>query len=124
MLLFQQLTSKIIAAAIELHRCLGPGLLESAYVEALCDEFRRRGISFRCEVTVPLVYKGKTLGSGYRVDLIVEDMVVVEVKAVDQVLPVHLAQLMTYMRLSKTRVGLLINFKVALLKQGIHRRIL
>jgi len=124
MLLFHELTRAIIGAAIEVHRCLGPGLLESTYAEALCDEFRRRGLAFRCEVHVPLVYKGKTLGSGYRVDLIVEDLVVVEVKAVDQVIPIHLAQLMTYMRLTKKRVGLLINFKVPLLTQGVYRRIL
>jgi len=120
----QSLTSEIIAAAIEVHRALGPGLLESAYQAALCRELSLRGISFIQQVDMPLAYKGVNLDCGYRIDFIVGDAVIVELKAVQEILPVHEAQLLTYLRLTKLRIGLLINFNVAALKNGIRRKVL
>jgi GxxExxY protein len=117
-------TSSIIGAAIEVHRHLGPGLLESAYEECLCHELHLRGISFRRQVDLPIEYKGIKPDCSYRVDLIVQEDVVVELKCVERVLPIHEAQLITYMRLTGKRVGLLINFNVPLLTQGITRRVL
>ncbi len=117
-------TGPIIGAAIEVHRHLGPGLLESAYEQCLCHELHLRGLRFRCQVDFPLSYKGLKLDCGYRIDLIVGDEVVVELKAVEKVLPVHEAQLLTYMKLASKPVGLLINFNVPLLTQGIVRRVL
>jgi GxxExxY protein len=117
-------TSPIIGAAIEVHRHLGPGLLESAYEQCLCHELHLRGLSFRCQVDLPLSYKGIKLDCGYRIDLIVEDEIVVELKAVEKILPIHEAQLLTYMKLAAKPVGLLINFNVPLLTQGIVRRVL
>jgi GxxExxY protein len=115
------LTHDIIAAAIEVHRHLGPGLLESAYQECVCCELNRMGISFKREVAVPLAYKGLKLGCSYRIDLLVEDSVIVELKAVEQVLPIHSSQLLTYLRAAEKQVGLLINFNVRVLKDGINR---
>ncbi len=120
----QSVTSEIIAAAIEVHRALGPGLLESAYQAAMCRELSVRGIQFVQQVEMPLSYKGVNLDCGYRIDLIVANVVVVELKAVQEILPVHEAQLLTYLRLTGFRVGLLINFNVAALKNGIRRRLL
>jgi GxxExxY protein len=120
----QSVTSEIIAAAIEVHRALGPGLLESAYQAAMCRELSLRKIQFIQQVDVPLAYKGVNLDCGYRIDLIVGNVVVVELKAVQEILPVHEAQLVTYLRLTGFRVGLLINFNVAVLKNGIRRRLL
>jgi GxxExxY protein len=117
-------TSSIIGAAIEVHRHLGPGLLESAYEECLCHELHLRGISFRRQIDLPVEYKGLKLDCGYRLDLIVNEEVVVELKCVEKVLPVHEAQLLTYMQLTAKRVGLLINFNVPLLTRGITRRVL
>lgn len=119
-----EVTSAIIGAAIEVHRLLGPGLLESTYQQCLCRELRLRGIPFESEKPVPVHYKDMILESGYRVDLLVAGLVVVEIKAVEQILPVHEAQLLTYMKLGGWKLGLLINFNVALLKHGIRRRIL
>jgi GxxExxY protein len=124
MLLEEQLTEAIIAAAIEVHREMGPGLLESSYRVCLCRELTLRGIEFRSEVKLPVTYKGATLDAGYRMDLLVAETVIVEIKAIEKVLPVHEAQLLTYMKLSGKRVGLLINFNVPLLKQGLTRRVL
>ncbi len=118
------LTYKTIGAAIEVHKLLGPGLLESTYRECLCRELALRGISFRRECGLPLRYKGIRLDCGYRVDILIADLVVVEIKAVEQLAPVHDAQLLTYLRMGGWQVGLLINFNVVVLKQGIHRRIL
>ena len=115
------LTEKIIGAAIEVHRALGPGLLESAYEECLCRELSLRVVGFKRQVDLPVTYRGVRLEVGYRVDLIVEDKVLVELKAVDQLLPVHEAQLLTYMKLSNVRTGLLINFHVPVLKRGLKR---
>jgi GxxExxY protein len=117
-------TGHIIGAAIEVHRHLGPGLLESAYEECLCHELHLRGIDFRRQVDIPVEYKGLKLDCGYRLDLIVHEEVVVELKCVERVLPVHEAQLLTYMQLTGKRVGLLINFNVPLLTKGITRRVL
>ena len=119
-----QLTHEVIGAAIEVHRKLGPGLLESAYRRCLCRELFLRGIRFKAEDPLPLEYKGIRLKRGYRVDIVVEDLVAVEVKSVEALAPIHDAQLLTYLRLGRWRLGLLINFNVEVLKKGIHRRIL
>jgi GxxExxY protein len=111
-------------AAIDVHRELGPGLLQSAYEECLCHEFHLRNLDFRRQVNVPVLYRGLSLDCGYRLDIIVKDTVILEVKSVEQVLPIHHAQLLTYFRLTKKKVGLLINFNVAILKNGIVRRVL
>jgi len=120
----QPLTREIIAAAIEVHRSLGPGLLESAYQACLCRELELRKIAFRQQVEIPITYKGVKLDCGYRIDLIVSDKVVLELKSVQEVLPVHEAQLLTYLRLTGLRVGMLVNFNVPVLKNGIRRRVL
>jgi GxxExxY protein len=112
---------RVIGAAIEVHRQLGPGLLESIYLACLTREMASQGIEFEQEVELPIVYKGVELGRGYRIDLIVEHRLVVEVKSVQQVLPVHRAQLLTYLRLTRLRAGLLLNFNSAVLKDGIVR---
>jgi GxxExxY protein len=119
-----EITHSVIGAAIEVHRQLGPGLLESAYRECLCRELVLRGIPFEREKPLPLEYKGVHLECGYRLDFLVAGRVVVEIKAVDALAPVHDAQLLTYLRLGGWRLGLLINFNVSVLKSGIHRRIL
>jgi len=118
------LTREIIGAAIEVHRHLGPGLLESAYRRCLMQELSLRGISFESELPVSLQYKGMQLESGYRVDLLIQDAVVVETKSVEALAKVHEAQLLTYLRLGGWSVGLLINFNVEVLKNGIRRRVL
>jgi GxxExxY protein len=118
------LTSKIIGSAIEIHRHLGPGLLESAYRECLCHELSLRRIGFRREKPLPLDYKGVKLGCGYRVDIVVADLVAVEIKAIDALAPIHEAQLLTYLRLGGWQLGLLINFNEVLVKDGIRRLIL
>ncbi len=118
------LTEAIIGAAIEVHRTLGPGLLESAYEAALCRELTLRGIRFQRQLSLPLIYKNEPIDVGYRIDLIVEDELIVELKTVDKIIDIRDAQLLTYLRLTNKRVGLIINFKVALLKNGIHRRVL
>ncbi len=112
-----------IGAAIEVHRHLGPGLLESAYQQCLEHELGLRGIEFERQVELPVAYKGVTLECGYRLDLVVGGAVVLELKAVDKLDPIHEAQLLTYLKLSGHRLGLLINFCVPVLKDGIRRRI-
>ena len=119
-----ELTYEIIGSAIEVHKSLGPGLLESTYRECLCRELSLRGIGFRRECGVPLHYKGIRLDCGYRVDLLVADLVVVEIKAIETFAPVHDPQLLTDLRVGGWKLGLLINFNVAVLKDGIRRRIL
>ena len=118
------LSHEIIGAAIEVHRALGPGLLESAYHECVCRELVIRGIPFQKEVVLPLEYKGVHLECGYRIDLVVAGQIVVECKSVEALAPIHDAQLLTYLRLGRYKLGLLINFNVVLLKDGIHRRIM
>ena len=122
LLKYEKLTEAIIGAAIEVHRELGPGLLESAYEECLCHEFSSRGLAFRRQVELPVHYKKVNLDCGYRLDLLVEETAVLELKSVEKVLPVHEAQLMTYLKLSRKPVGLLLNFNVPVLKDGIVRR--
>ena len=117
------ITGEIIGAALEIHRALGPGLLESPYVNCLRYELSQRRLRFASEVGVPLTYKGQELGYSYRVDLIVENLVIVEVKAVESVLAVHKAQTLTYMKLAACPLGLLINFNEARLIDGVHRLI-
>lgn len=116
-----ELTEQIIGAAIEVHRELGPGLLESAYEAALAYELTLRGVKFETQKSQPVRYKGLLIEAGFRLDILVGGEVVVELKAVEAVLPIHEAQLITYLKLSACRVGLLINFNVPLLKQGITR---
>src|SRR5258708_5090616 len=118
------LTREIIGAAIEVHKELGPGLLESAYEECLCHELNARGSKFQRQLTVPVTYKGTALDCGYRIDLLVENSVIIELKSVECILPIHGAQLLTYMKLLNKTIGLLINFNVPLLKQGILRKVL
>jgi len=120
----KSLTAEIISAAIEVHRALGPGLLEAAYQACLCRELVLRSLPFRQQVDIPVTYKGVKLDCGYRIDLVVRDKVVVELKSVQEILPVHEAQLLTYLRLSRLRIGLLLNFNTAVLKNGIRRRVL
>lgn len=122
-LLHEALTAKIIAAAVEVHRELGPGLLESTYEACLAHELTQRGLSVARQVELPVSYKGVRVDCGYRLDLVVEGQVVVEIKCVEKVLPIHEAQLLTYLRLSGIRVGLLINFNVKVLTNGITRRV-
>ena len=116
-----QITHGIIAAAIEVHRHLGQGLLESAYQECVCYELSRMGLAFTREVHLPLSYKGLQLDCSYRIDLLVEDAVLVALKSIEQILPIHSAQLLTYLRASHKPIGLLINFNVLVLKDGIRR---
>jgi GxxExxY protein len=116
-----ELTRSIIGAVIEVHRATGPGLLESAYEECLCFELSRVGLQFRRQVHLPILYKGIKLDCGYKMDLVVEDAVVVELKTVDQLLPIHEAQLLTYLKLSGKKVGLLMNFNEPVLKKGLKR---
>jgi GxxExxY protein len=123
-LLEKDLTDKIIGAAIEVHRTLGPGLLESAYQVCIEHESKLRNIPFEHLVKLPLNYKGIDLDAGYVIDLVYDKRIIVELKAVERVIPVHEAQLLTYMRLTGIRVGLLINFNVPVLKDGIYRRVL
>jgi len=115
------LTEKIIGAAIEVHRHLGPGLLESAYETCLAYELENLGFQFTQQRSLPIQYKDIIIDQGYRVDLIVEEKVVVELKTVDKLTDVHAAQILTYMKLSNCKLGLLINFNVKLLKEGIRR---
>jgi GxxExxY protein len=119
-----EITERIIGAAIEVHRGLGPGLLESAYEECLCHDLQLAGLSFERQRPLPVEYKGIRLECGYRLDLLVENAVVVEIKAISAVEPIHEAQLLTYLHLGGWRVGLLINFNVPVLKNGIRRRVL
>ena len=116
-----RITEKIIGAAIEVHRELGPGLLESAYETCLSFELAERGLNVDRQKPLPLVYKGARLDAGYRLDLLVEDKVIVEIKSVDQLDPIHQAQIISYLKLSGCVVGLLINFNVQVLKNGIKR---
>ena len=118
------LTEKIIGLAIEVHRILGPGLLESAYEECLCHELKENRIAFKRQVPLPVVYKSVHLDCGYRMDIVAGGGVVIEIKTVEKLLPVHEAQLLTYLKLSGNRTGLLLNFNSAVLKDGIRRMVL
>ncbi len=118
------LTEQVIGAAIEVHRGLGPGLLESAYEACLCYELGQRGLVFHRQVALPVVYKTVQLDCGYRIDLLVQERLIVELKTVEHLLPIHMAQLLTYMKLRGVSTGLLLNFNVPLLKDGIKRMVL
>jgi len=121
---FEPLSNKIIGAAIEVHKILGPGMLESAYEECMVYELVQQGVKVERQKLMPLVYKKIELDYGYRVDLIIENQIIVELKTVDVLLPVHQAQILTYLRFTGIKVGLLINFNVTVLKQGIKRFVL
>ena len=124
MLIEDQLTEEIIGAAIEVHRALGPGLLESAYEECLCHELKLRGLSVQRQVPLPVIYKGVKLDCGYKLDIVVEGTVILELKTVENLAPVHEAQLLTYLRLSGIKIGLLINFFSPVLRNSIKRMVL
>ncbi|CAG0927785.1 hypothetical protein TFLX_00622 [Thermoflexales bacterium] len=118
-----QITEQIIGAAITVHRALGPGLLESAYESCLLYELSQQGLKVEAQRPLPIIYREVKLDCGYRLDLLVEDAVIVELKAVEQLVPIHTAQLMSYLKLSGCKVGLLINFHETLLKNGIVRKV-
>ena len=115
------LTGQVVDAALEVHRHLGPGLLESAYEACLTAELEERGLRVRRQVPMPVLYKGRALDCGYRIDLLVEETVVVELKATQSIEGIHVAQVLTYLKLAGLRVGLILNFNVKLLKDGIKR---
>ena len=115
------LTEKIIGCSIEVHKAIGPGLLESAYEECLCYELAQNNLRFERQVPLPVLYKGVNLDCGYRLDIIVEDLVILEIKAVDRLMAIHEAQLLSYLRMLDKRVGLLLNFHSSVLKNGIKR---
>ncbi|HEX3864951.1 MAG TPA: GxxExxY protein [Stellaceae bacterium] len=117
-------TERVIGLAIAVHRALGPGLLESAYEECFCLELREAGISFARQAPLPVLYKGIQLDCGYRLDVVLERNLIIEIKAVERLLPIHEAQILTYLRLSSIRTGLLINFSSVVLKDGIRRFVL
>ena len=120
----EEVARQIVDAAIKIHRALGPGLLESAYQQVLAYELRKRGLVVETEVPLPLVYDGQRIDAGYKVDMLVEDLIIVENKAVEGILPVHAAQLLTYMKLRGCKLGFLLNWNVPLMKSGIKRMIL
>jgi GxxExxY protein len=118
-----EISEKIIGAAIQVHRTLGPGLLESTYEACLKYELEKRGLKIQSQVGLPVIYDGMKIDLGYRLDILVEDAVIIELKAVTTIIPLHEAQLLSYLKLSGKHLGLLINFNVTLLKAGITRRI-
>ena len=115
------ISAQILDAAIKVHRELGPGLLESTYEVCLAYELRQRGLRVHTQVSLPVIYDGMRIDAGYRVDVLVEDQVIVELKAIEKVLPLHEAQLLTYLRLADKRLGILLNFNVTRLKDGFKR---
>ena len=119
-----ELTTVIIGAAIEVHKILGPGLLESAYEECFCYELGLRSVPNERQKSLPLLYKGLLLDCGYRMDVVVDARVVVELKSIEKIMPIHEAQLLTYLKLSGMRTGLLFNFNVTILKEGLRRMVL
>ena len=123
-LLHEDLTEQIIGSAIEVHRGLGPGLLESAYEECLCFELAQAGLAYRRQMPLPVVYKDVRLDCGYRMDVVVDQQLIVEIKAVERIMPIHEAQMLTYLRLSDHRIGLLLNFNSVVLKDGLRRFVL
>ena len=121
---FDRLSGQIIGCAIEVHKNLGPGLLESTYEQCLAYELKRSNISFKLQHNLPVEYKGVKLDCGYRIDMLIDNKVIVELKSVDNILPIHQAQLLTYMKLSGVGIGLLMNFNVKYMKTGIKRMVL
>ena len=120
---YNAVSEMIIGAAIDVHKELGPGLLESVYEACLIEELNRRGLKVESQITFPLLYKGKKLDKEFRIDLLVEDDVIIELKAVNEILPVHEVQLVTYLKLTGKRLGLLINFNVPVLTRGVRRKV-
>lgn len=120
----EELSKEIIGAAIEVHKLLGPGLLESAYEDCMVYELKIRGVNVERQKAVPVIYKSIKLDCGYRLDLMVENKIIIELKSVDAIIPVHEAQILTYMKFSGANVGLLINFNVTILKNGLKRYVL
>ena len=120
----EELAAAIVDSALMVHKALGPGLLESAYQSCLAYELRERGISVALEIECPVIYKSIRLDCGYRIDMMIGDEVLIENKAVDTLLPIHQAQLLTYMKLTQRKLGFLINWNVPLIKDGLHRMIL
>lgn len=118
-----KLSSNIIGAAIEVHKTIGPGLLESAYHRCLCHELRLRGLSFESEKPLPVYYKGQRLDCGYRLDIVVENSIILELKSCEKIEPIHKAQLLTYLKLSGLNLGLLLNFNVPIMRDGIVRMV-
>ena len=118
-----QISGLVVDSAMKVHSALGPGLLEKTYEVCLMHELRKRGLNVASQVGVPVVYDDERMGIGYRIDILVEDAVIIEVKAVEAIVPVHLAQLLAYLRLSGKQLGLLINFNVLLLKDGLRRMV-
>jgi GxxExxY protein len=118
------LTERIIGFAIEVHRQLGPGLHESAYEECLCYELKQSEVGFRRQVPLPVIYKSIRLDCGYRIDVVVEELVILELKTVERLMPIHEAQILTYLKLSGLHTGLLLNFNSAVLKDGLRRMVL
>ena len=116
-----QLSSKIIGAAIEVHKALGPGLLESAYEKCLCHELKLRGLSFDNQKPLPLVFKGEEIDCGYRLDIVVDNTIILELKACEKIEPIHKAQLLTYLKLPGITLGLILNFNVPIMRRGIVR---
>jgi GxxExxY protein len=116
-----ELATKIIGCAIEVHKALGPGLLESVYEECLCKELSINKIKYKQQVNIPVLYKGIHIDCGYRIDIVADNCVIIELKAINELLPIHQAQVLTYLKLTKMKLGLLINFNVLLLKDGINR---
>ena len=121
---FDKLSNKVIGCALEVHKHLGPGLLESTYEQCLAHELKNGGIPFKLQHPLPVEYKGIKLDCGYRVDLFIDNEIIAELKSVDKVLPIHQAQLLTYMKLSRISIGLLMNFNVKYIKHGIKRMVL
>lgn len=117
----EEIARQIVDAAIKVHRALGPGLLESAYQQCLAYELRRHGLNVECEVSMPVLYESIKIDTGYRADMVVENCIIIENKTVDQLAPIHEAQLLTYLKLSKLHIGFLINWNVTLLKYGLKR---
>jgi len=121
---FDPLSRTVIGCALDVHRCRGPGLLESAYQHCLAHELSTVGIRFEMEKTIPIRYKNVSLDCGYRIDILVEDKIILEIKSVESLLPIHDTQLITYMRLSNIKIGLLMDFNVRILKTGLKRVVL
>ena len=119
----ERIATQIVDAAIKVHKTLGPGLLESAYQQCLTFELRKRGLNVETEVTLPLKYENQMIDAGYRIDMLIENAIIVENKVVEQLLPIHQAQLLTYLKLRDCHIGFLLNWNVALMKNGIKRKV-
>ena len=117
----EELSRNLVDSAFKVHQTLGPGLLESVYEACLCVELRKRGIRYKSQAPIPLVYEGVSIEAGLRLDLLVESSIILEIKSVERLLPVHQSQLLTYLKLADLHLGLLINFNVAMFKQGVRR---